>query len=950
MSARGNVNALYLSVLGRPADDSGLETYSRRWDDTIDFYYRQKSNQGKPLAEAQKYAASVIKKDLITSQEGSDRTGIIRNAYQTYLGRQPSDKELQNYVNQKKNTQFLVKEISKSQEAYTFKKNLRDSYLSSYDDLKELPSDSSFESAGEAITGFAGNSADMAGLYHWTKYGRNEQRMIPAQGIVVLKDGKIQYSNGAQKLLSNDVKQKYDNLIRGFNTSNGGNYKDLMNQVNDLGDDIVKKNFFDQGSKDSFDGFYIKNKLSVWDGTKYGAQPPVGGFDAKYYQGIDKSVKKDWNKAKNNKVSGYSVPDLDITIRYNNIDTFAQQKYTNAVRNDPSIRGNKAVESESEKYTETLTDADRQRIRDQILGLTDRTESGDLTINWENDAGVIEADSLLESQVGASFDKKDLEQQGRFQALATDALRTAAAELKKQRAKEQELDVYRGLPGFNEIYSANSSLVNSILGDSGIGGMLALSGKDVDAIGEDLEKQLEGVTGLSNNSSVYNWQKWFDESLTKRYEDMDEIKGFTDADKDKVYQIEQEFKDKFINEYLKPRFDESKSMSEFISYMDTVDKESEQNIFQTQTALSSLRDFANIRARKFYTQNLENVDSAEFNSKFYFDPFEAASNSNKVKDNEVLYTKQKEQVGTSWEKVKKNPNKKPPNSDYTWGQWAYYYGYDLNNKDDFARLHYAVVGKSKGFDPAENVVTDQEVKDYINTSLLPALADEKLNLGDTSFLAFVTPAEFAESVLEGIDPLENKDEWKKVLETYGFKDQASLEEVKEYIEDAVRTGNAKDIRESIKYLNEKKKKPTQERLGVDYIERDEDDKDLADEDETAFFQIFKDAGYGGTQEEFFDEFMPDVDRSELISLGKAAQGDLKFKDVVSDDPFESLANIGGMLGDGGGGLFGSDEGSSSSSDDGEDNYFSLFGDEEDDSDYATDTGRSIINDYTSFFK
>ena len=950
MSARGNVNALYLSVLGRPADDGGLDAYSKKWNDTIDFYYRQKSNQGKPLAEAQKYAASVIKKDLITSEEGRDRAGVLRNAYQTYLGRQPSQKELDNYYNQKKNTQFLVGEISKSQEAYTFKKNLRDSYLNSYDDLKGLPGNTDFESAGESITGFAGNSADMAGLYHWTKYGRNEQRMIPAQGIVVLKDGKIQYSNGAQKLLSNDVKQKYDNLIRGFNTSNGGNYKDLMNQVNNLGDDVVKKNFFDQGSKDSLDGFYIKNKLSVWDGVKYGAQPPVGGFDAKYYRGIDKSVKRDWNKAKNNKVSGYSVPDLDITVRYNNIDTFAQQKYTNAVRNDPSVRGNEAVESESEKYTETLTDADRQRIRDQILGLTDKTESGDLTINWENDAGVIEADSLLESQVGASFDKKELEQQGRFQALATDALRTAAAELKKQRAKEQELDVYRGLPGFNEIYSANSSLVNSILGDSGIGGMLALSGKDVDAIGEDLEKQLEGVTGLSNNSSIYNWQKWFDESLTKRYEDMDEIKGFTDADKDKVYQIEQEFKDKFINEYLKPRFDESKSMSEFISYMDTVDKESEQNIFQTQTALSSLRDFANIRARKFYTQNLENVDSAEFDSKFYFDPFKAASNANKVKDNEALYTKQKEQVGKSWERVKKNPNKKPPNSEYTWGQWAYYYGYDLNNKDDFAKLHYAVVGKGKGFDPAENVVTDQEVKDYINTSLLPALADEKLNLGDTSFLAFVTPAEFAESVLEGIDPLENKEEWKQVLKTYGFDDQASLEEVKEYIEDAVRTGNAKDIRESIKYLNEKKKKPTQERLGVDYIERDEDDKDLASDEETAFFQIFKDAGYGGTQEEFFDEFMPDVDRSELISLGKAAQGGLKLKDVVSDDPFESLANIGGMLGDGGGGLFGSDEGSSSSKDDDGDNYFSLFGDEEDDSDYATDTGRSIINDYTSFFK
>lgn len=947
MSPRGNVNALYLSVLGRPADDGGLDNYSRKWTNTLNNYLN--TQKGKSFEDAQKYTAAVIRAELQSSGEGRNRAGVIRNAYQTYLGRQPSNQELQNYVNQTKRTDFLVKEISKSQEAFTFKKNLRDSYLNSYGDLRGLPNNKDFESAGESITGFAGNSADLAGLYHWTKYGRNEQRMIPAQGILIFRDGRIEYSQGAQKLLSNNVKQKYDNLIRGFNTSNGGNYKDLMNQVNNLGDSVVKQNFFNAGSKDSLDGFYIKNKLKIWDGSKYGAQPPVGGFDAKYYRGIDSSVQNDWNSAKNNRVSGYSVPDLDITLRYNNIDTFAQLKYTNAVRNNPNVRGNPVVKSESEDYTETLTDADRQRIRDNILGLTDKTESGNLTINWENDAGVIEADSLLESQVGASFDKEELEQQGRFQALATDALRTAADQLKKQRAKEQELDLYKGLPGFNEIYSANASLANSILGDSGLGGMLALSGQDTDAIGESLEKQLEGITGISSNSSIYNWQKWFDESLTKRYEEMDEIKGFTDADKDKVYQVEQEFKDKFINEYLKPRFDESKSMSEFISYMDTVDKESEQNIFQTQTALSSLRDFANLRAREYYTQNLENADSVGFDSNFYFDPFGTASNANKVKDNEETYLKQKDDVGKSWENAKKNPNGRPPDSQYTWKQWAYYYGYDLNNKDDFARLHYAVVGKGKGFDPAENVVTDQEVKDYINTSLLPALADEKLDIGDTSFLAFVTPAEFAESVLDGIDPLENKEEWRKVLEAYGFEDDASLEEVKKYIEDAVRTGQAKDIRESLKYLNEKKKKPTQERLGVDYIEREEDDKDLASDEETAFFKLFKDAGYGGTQKEFFDEFMPDVDRGELISLGKAATGDFRLKDTVSDDPFESLANIEGFLG-GGAGLFGSDGSGSSTSEDKNDSYFSLFDDKEDDSDYATDTGRSIINEYASFFK
>ena len=43
--------------------------------------------------------------------------------------------------------------------------------------------------------------------------------------------------------------------------------------------------------------------------------------------------------------------------------------------------------------------------------------------------------------------------------------------------------------------------------------------------------------------------------------------------------IEYDFANEFINEYLKPRFDYSKSMEEFVSYMDIQDDE--QNIFQT---------------------------------------------------------------------------------------------------------------------------------------------------------------------------------------------------------------------------------------------------------------------------------------------------------------------------------------------------------------------------------
>jgi hypothetical protein len=52
--------------------------------------------------------------------------------------------------------------------------------------------------------------------------------------------------------------------------------------------------------------------------------------------------------------------------------------------------------------------------------------------------------------------------------------------------------------------------------------------------------------------------------------------------------------------------------------------------------------------------------------------------------------------------------------------------------------------------------------------------------------------------------------------------EMGIEEVKAYIEEAFQTGEATKIREAIKYLNEKKEKVTQEKLGVDYIERPED--------------------------------------------------------------------------------------------------------------------------------
>ena len=84
---------------------------------------------------------------------------------------------------------------------------------------------------------------------------------------------------------------------------------------------------------------------------------------------------------------------------------------------------------------------------------------------------------------------------------------------------------------------------------------------------ESLETRLLGATGIPSRShAVYNWQKWFDEELIKRYEGGLEVSDV--VDENIVYDIDAEFAQDYIDRYLKPRFDTSRSMSEFVSYME----------------------------------------------------------------------------------------------------------------------------------------------------------------------------------------------------------------------------------------------------------------------------------------------------------------------------------------------------------------------------------------------
>ena len=815
--------------------------------------------------------------------------------------------------------------------------------------------------------------------------------------------------NNIVKWAQNTRSGQYTSNRDAIYNGEAGNYINDLYQAGHI--DYDQATEMQNALKNSYGAYYAEKKVGgIWNGdTDGGKFDIVGGFDAGYYldeYGDSVGLNNSWNNA-----TRYGDPsnpydpnnDLDVTARYGSLANYAWYNYSNYGQ-EAGLRGQEKQDTEqADAYKNTLTETELALIRDQVLGLTGTDEYG-ATIEWgENilDSGTDSTPSLLEGQLAGLFSEADLEQQDKFAGLAQDVLKTSVDELKKQQAKERELDVFRNLPGFSEVYGASQSLADSLLGDSGIGGYLGMLGVNVEEYTNSLKEGLDDVTGIPNgNVTEYNWQKWMEENIIDRIENMESIEGErVDEDGNPiVYDLTTEegkvFIDKFLKEYVRPRFNMSKSMTEFISYLDTLD-EDQQNVFQTQTAMNALKQTAHVRAKAYFTDLQQNTPEAAFDAEFYFDPLKKYENMTEEELNNELtapaatlarYEEQKEIVNRDWAKAKTDPSELIPGSTLTWEQAAYLYGADINDKEQFARLHYEVAGiGSDGlkFEAAADLVDAHTVNTWINDTLMPLVAEEKLELDDAAFLQFVTPDEFASSILEGIDPTENAEEWKEVLEQFGIEDlDASMEEVREYIAEAFETGEAQAIREGIKYLNEKKKEANQENLGVNYIDRDplqilgekgdievgseewkelmrsydldEDltyeqatdainDKEAIDtESRNPMYEIFKNNGYAGSESEFMAEFFPDAspqDLADLDFLGRAMTGDLNLTEI-SSDPFTAMSQFEGLLGGAEGDLYGA--GDDDDDDEGTSNFFDIFPDE----DYASDTGRGIIDSWT----
>ena len=782
------------------------------------------------------------------------------------------------------------------------------------------------------------------------------------------------YSANEQTNALNTTKNQENAALNTENTNRNTDYRTVLGIANSTagGDYVTQRNRIRQLQgvsdaektrlEDYFKAFYKTEKLRPWD-PSLGAKPAYGDFDPKYYKSINPAVEEKWKTA-------VADDDIDITEQYSE-GTYYLQDYT--MKGKPAgMRGNAAeATTAANQYVERKpTDSDIQAARSIQLGvdtdtqtsrllgvpqvasewekaksgdtywaglakekfldpqkpdefaalfrLSQRPEDKQVSFNYNLNAGygVTELEDAITQAVGdrATVDAK------KFSALTQNVLKDTIAEMKKAKEKEQMLGLMQGFSGFGEIMDINKELSNSILGDSGIGGILAFtSGKSSQ---ESLEKSLQNITGVNNNVT-YNWQQWFDSELKKKYEQDVELGYSTETAKDTI-KVEAQFARDFIDKYLTPRFNTSRSISEFTEYLDV--RQKEQNPFQTQDMLNAVRQVADLRSKEFLSQ-VQNAPDRFFNADFYFNP-----TGDKARTD--AYSQQAQAVAEDWEKAKAG--------DSYWASQAYRFGIDPNDKEQFARMHFQVKGKGMGYDAAEDILNAGKVQDEIYNKILPALKEESLKQG-TIFGQFITPEEFADEVLKGLDP-NDKTTWQEALDTVGLKDfQGNIDEFRDLVSETLRTGSAQTIREQIKYLNEKGKKPTQKLLGVEYIERPEDYKTDSIKSETQLYKTFQQAGYKGTEDEFYKDLFPDIDRTEQQLLTKASTGSaFEINKLDFSDPFASLGTIQNFFGD---------EKNTLDKDtaDKEKSIFNLGLDDEE-TNYKSKTGSDILGEFTSMFK
>lgn len=661
--------------------------------------------------------------------------------------------------------------------------------------------------------------------------------------------------NGVSKGSTN-YKSLLQNLDQKFNR---GNYR--------------YQDYIDDQTISEIENFYESaSAIKPWDSTKQGTN--VNNIDFNFYKGLVPDKVKTYDEAKQSvSFAGKKLQDIDVTKQYPDLNSYLHADYTFV----GAPAGLPGKPRQFDAYTEKLrapTDRERQILRETLLGKTpDKPES-------------------LAEAVAQNF--VDVQGEQTFGALSADAIKQTLAEYGKALKQEQMTGILQnmGLPSVNNF---KQDIKNSILGDIGAGGFLGIGSKN--DTGKGLSAALDKSLGIGNSVS-YNWQKWFDETLAKRYENIQEIQDPEDAKK--IYKLDKTFVNNFINNYLKPRFDTSKSINEFISYMDV--KTDEQNVLQTQLASSSLKQLANKQAQTFIS-SLGSVSTIkQFDPKFYWNP-ELVSGTD-VTNKQNLYAQQKADIESAWSNRDSNQIIKDGK---TWKQLAYEYGIDINDRDNFARLHYQITGRNKGYDPVADTYNRQDLATFIQGDLTKALEAEKNAYSNPVFKDFVSAQTKAAEFVNKLNIANLPVDLQEKLKELGYNEKTDpANQIKDALTQILSTEPALEMRQRIQELNEQRIKPTQEQLGYGYIQRDTDEETKTQSGGSALYSIFKKAGYGGSENEFYTDFFPDATEEDK-SLTASTVGQSTSKEGLQSlmgfsmpnfsDPFAAIGSLSSMMED-----------------------------------------------------
>jgi len=389
----------------------------------------------------------------------------------------------------------------------------------------------------------------------------------------------------------------------------------------------------------------------------------------------------------------------------------------------------------------------------------------------------------------------------------------------------------------------------------------------------------------------------------------------------------------FFSQYLKPRFDSSQSISEFQDYIDVT--KNTQNPFQTQDRMDALKLAAQTSVTQWYA-NLQKLGNSSFNGEYYFDPNQYLKNKGIGDPNNPMLpgtafenyadtaagikaSKQKTKVDADWNAAK---NGETTTDEYgnpiNWLQQAYRYGIDVNDKNSFAKLHYQLVGQNapekdsngnivkdangnaviQPFDAAPDVYAPQIAKLYIAKVLTPYLIDKANKIGSV-FGQFVKPSDYVDQILQAVNLQKDNPQWQELLSSYGLDANASLTEIKNELTSALSQDSTVEIKKKIGDLISKTETPTQARLGVEYIQRETEPSGTTTA-ASGVYAIFKKAGYSGSEDQFYSDFMPGSSQEDinLINAAYSPGGAQKFLGITtSGDAMAQLSSMASLFGD-----------------------------------------------------